>query len=126
MGYLPIMTFQYYEYEQNFPTDYEQRDFRKMTDAGAVIVSGSQAHQPASMEFRNQTFIHYGLGNLFFDQMFPNSRREFVDRQIFYNGKHISTELLTFLLEDFSQPRPMLPDERRVFLEEIFSASGWR
>jgi poly-gamma-glutamate synthesis protein (capsule biosynthesis protein) len=101
-------------------------DFRAAVDAGAVIVSGSQAHTPQTLEFYGGALIHYGLGNLFFDQMWSTAtRQEFLDRHIFYDGRHISTELLTAMLEDYAQPRPMTPDERRALLEVIFSASGW-
>ena len=91
-------------------------------------MSGSQAHLPKTMEFHNGSFIHYGLGNLFFDQMdFPvvGTRREFIDRHVIYNGKYINTELLTALLEDYSRPRPMTETERALFLNDIFEASGW-
>lgn len=125
-GYLPIFTFQWNEYYQAKPTTKQKEDFRDTIDAGAVIVSGSQAHQPQAMEFYEGGFIHYGLGNLFFDQMWAiQVRQEFLDRHVFYNGKHISTELLTAFLEDFAQPRPMTEEERRFFLQEIFKASGW-
>ena len=125
-GYLPIMTFQYQEYYQDFPTYEEKADFSRMAEAGALIVSGSQAHEPASMEIVDGTFIHYGLGNLFFDQMFSLATRQlFVDRHVFYNGKYISTELLTYINEDYSQPRPMTPLERTQFLQRIFKAGGW-
>ena len=110
------------------PSDHQERHFREAVDAGAAIVSGSQAHFPQIMEFYNNAFIHYGLGNLFFDQMdvpVPGTRREFLDRHIFYDGRHIQTELLTALLEDYARPRPMEPAERENFLTEIFSASGW-
>ena len=81
------------------------------------------------MEFYQGTFIHYGLGNLFFDQMgnspwYP-TRREFLDRHVFYDGRYIGTELLTALLEDYSRPRPMTLQEREAFLAEYFSASSW-
>jgi poly-gamma-glutamate synthesis protein (capsule biosynthesis protein) len=133
-GYLPIMTFQYNEYYQPFPTDYEQRDFRSMADAGAIIVSGSQAHVPAAMEFYEGSFIHYGLGNLFFDQMshrldngtiIHDTRNVFVDRHIFYDGRYIGTELLTYIIEDYARPRAMTDLERANFLQEIFSATVW-
>ncbi|MDP3184887.1 MAG: CapA family protein, partial [Anaerolineales bacterium] len=91
-------------------------------------VNGSQAHLPQAMEFYDGAFIHYGLGNLFFDQMdipVAGTRREFIDRQIFYAGKYISTELLTAMLEDYARPRPMTASERTQFLQDIFSASGW-
>ena len=134
-GYLPIMTFQYNEYYQPNPTDYEQRDFRRMAEAGAIIVSGSQAHMPASMEFSAGSFIHYGLGNLFFDQMsYPmpdgsridDTRNVFVDRHIFYTGRYIGTELLTYIIEDYARPRLMTGPERSEFLQLIFNAGGWR
>jgi hypothetical protein len=133
-GYLPIMTFQYNEYYQSNPTDYEQRDFLKMAAAGAVIVSGSQAHFPAAMEFSAGSFVHYGLGNLFFDQMshlMPNgtlvydTRNGFVDLHAFYNGRYISTELVTYMIEDYSRPRLMTESERQEFLQKIFTIGGW-
>ncbi|HBG74679.1 MAG: hypothetical protein A2X25_11650 [Chloroflexi bacterium GWB2_49_20] len=129
-GYLPIATFQYYEGYSVWPGPAQKADFQKMADAGAVIVSGSQAHLPMTMEFHNGSFIHYGLGNLFFDQMdYPGvgtgTRREFIDRHVFYNGKYINTELLTAMLEDYSRPRPMTEQEKLLFLSDIFEASGW-
>jgi len=127
-GYLPIVTFQYFEYYTPIPTDQEESTFRGMADAGALIVNGSQAHLPQVMEFYIGAFIHYGLGNLFFDQMdtpVTGTRREFMDRHVFYDGKYISTELLTAMLEDYARPRPMSEAEREQFLQDIFSASGW-
>jgi hypothetical protein len=128
-GYLPIVTIQYNEYYIPGPSETQERDFRRMSEAGAVIVSGSQAHFPQSMEFYGSGFIHYGLGNLFFDQMdipVRGTRREFVDRHVFYNGQHISTELLTAMLEDYARPRPMTSEERQQFLSDIFAAGGWK
>ncbi|MDI6770594.1 MAG: CapA family protein [Anaerolineales bacterium] len=127
-GYLPIVTFQYFEYYTPIPTDKQKSDFRGMAEAGALIVNGSQAHLPQAMEFYSGAFIHYGLGNLFFDQMdipVVGTRREFIDRHTFYAGKYISTELLTAMLEDYARPRPMTSSERIQFLQDIFSASGW-
>ncbi len=133
-GYLPIVTLQYFEAYRPNALDWEQRDFRALADAGAVIVSGSQAHYPMGLEFRDGGLIHYGLGNLFFDQMrytLTNGEitdwtaREFVDRHIFYDGRYISSQLLTARLEDYSRPRPMTDEERAEMLSVIFNASGW-
>ena len=135
-GYIVIVTFQYFEYYSPDPRPWQQKDFRRVADAGAVVVSGSQAHYPQAMEFYGDTFIHYGLGNLFFDQMgYDNpsngirtikTRYEFLDRHVFYDGRLISTELLTAMLEDYAKPRPMTPEERGAFLLEYFEASGWK
>ena len=124
-GYIVIATFQYIEYYEPVPTEQHVTDFRAIADAGATIVSGSQAHIPQAMEFYENSFIHYGLGNLFFDQMDGPSRREFLDRHVFYEGRYISTELVTAMLEDFARPRPMRTDERKEFLERMFGISGW-
>jgi hypothetical protein len=131
-GWQVIVTQQYNEYYQPTPTENQARDFKRLADAGATIVSGSQAHYPQSMAFLDGAFVHYGLGNLFFDQMsyeFPigsgnftyHTRDEFLDRHVFYNGKYVSTELLTARLEDYSRPRPMTAEEREAFLTEYLS-----
>jgi poly-gamma-glutamate synthesis protein (capsule biosynthesis protein) len=52
-------------------------------------------------------------------------RQQFIDRHVIYEGRHISTQLLTSLLENYSRPRPMQPEERDAFLERIFRQSGW-
>ena len=125
-GAIPIVTLQYLENPTYEPTGLQRQEFRALSAAGAVIVSGSQAHQPQSFDFVDGAFIHYGLGNLFFDQMQAlEYRQEFLDRHIFYNGRHISTELLTAMLEDYARPRPMTAEEREVFLTTVFAASGW-
>jgi poly-gamma-glutamate synthesis protein (capsule biosynthesis protein) len=134
-GYIVIATFQYFEYYSPEPRPWQQRDFRRMAEAGATIVSGSQAHYSQAMEFHGESFIHYGLGNLFFDQMgydnpssgkrTTNTRRAFITRHVFYDGQYLGTELMTTMLEDFAKPRPMTPEEREAFLEEYFKESGW-
>jgi Bacterial capsule synthesis protein PGA_cap len=125
-GYLPIFTFQWHEHYIAWPAASQREAFRAAADAGAVIVSGSQAHQPQGFEFRGDSFIHYGPGNLFFDQMWSVAvRQEFIDRYVFYDGRLLSIELLTAMLEDWAQPRPMTLDERADFLQAMFTASGW-
>jgi poly-gamma-glutamate capsule biosynthesis protein CapA/YwtB (metallophosphatase superfamily) len=100
-----------------------------MSDAGAVIVSGSQAHVPQVMEFRNGGFIHYGVGNLFFDQMAPRGPRltenEFIDRHIFYDGHYLGVELFSMKLTDYARPRYMTETERDKFLTMYFEKSDW-
>ena len=125
-GIIPIVTLQYLENPTYEPTGLQRVDFRALAEAGAAIVSGSQAHQPQGFDFHGGTFIHYGLGNLFFDQMQSlETRQEFIDRHTFYDGRHISTEVLTAILEDYARPRPMTPEEREALLTAAFAASGW-
>ena len=125
-GYLPIFTYQWAESLSPRPLPDQVVAFQQAAEAGAVIVSGSQAHRPQALEFHAGSLIHYGLGNLFFDQMHTFAyRQEFLDRHVFYQGRHISTELLSAMLEDYARPRPMQPGEREQLLREIFAVSGW-
>ena len=130
-GFMVISTFQWYESYDSRPSPQQIRDFKLMADSGAAIVSGSQAHYAQMMEFHGDSFIHYGLGNLFFDQMGdqdwmpPGIRREFLDRYVIYDGRLISIELITAMLEDYSRPRLMTDPERGAFLQEYFYYSGW-
>ena len=126
-GYLVIATFQHFEYYSYQAQPDQKRDFRALAEAGAAIVSGSQAHQPQAMEFDEGAFIHYGLGNLFFDQYDVSlaSRQAFIDRHVFYGGRYLGVELLPVMFVDYARPRPMTPEERSDLLEAVFSASGW-
>ncbi|NOT06536.1 MAG: hypothetical protein HOP27_18240 [Anaerolineales bacterium] len=133
-GYMVIFTFQHEECYFAGPCYTHVEGFHKVADAGATVVSGSQAHYPHIMEFRGDSFIHYGLGNLFFDQMtytlpdgkvIDGTRREFLDRHVFYDGRYLGMEFLTAMLEDYSRPRPMTETERSAFLSEYFNLSGW-
>ncbi len=125
-GYLPIVTFQWWELGTVMPDRRQAAGFRSAAEAGAVIVSGSQAHNPMGFEFFGGAFIHYGLGNLFFYQSQDLAPRQvLIDRHVFYEGRLIGTEVLTALVENYAQPRPMTPDERAALLSALFRASGW-
>jgi hypothetical protein len=126
-GYLPIATFQHFEYYTYAAQPNQVRDARKLAEAGAVIVSGSQAHHPQAFGFDEEALIHHGLGNLFFDQLDVSSgaRQGFIDRHVFYNGRHVSTELLTIWFVDYARARPMSTGEREQLLKAVFRASGW-
>jgi hypothetical protein len=127
-GYLPITTVQFNEYYQLPPSESQARDFGRLARAGASAVMGSQSHFPQGFAFEGDTYIHYGPGNLFFDQMdipVVGTRRAAIDRYTIYDGKILGVELITTMLEDWSRPRLMTPEERQQFLMELFTASGW-
>ena len=130
-GYVVVSTFQWNESYDSRPSPQQVKDFQLMADSGASIVSGSQAHYAQKMEFYDDAFIHYGLGNMFFDQMgdqdwMPKGiRRVFLDRYVIYDGKLIGVELITAMMEDYSRPRPMTESERTGLLQEYFYYSGW-
>ena len=126
-GYQVITTFQHFEYYTYEAQPKQIADSQGMAQAGAAIVSGSQAHQPQEIEFFAGGFIHYGLGNLFFDQyhMGLPTGQGFLDRHVFYDGRYLSTELIGIRFVDFARPRLMTSEERIELLEAVFAASGW-
>jgi poly-gamma-glutamate synthesis protein (capsule biosynthesis protein) len=124
-GYLPIVTLQFQEEYLYTATSLAIRDFRPLAEAGAVIVNGSQSHVGKALEFYSDALIQYGLGNLFFDQPgFYITYDGFIQKHFFYQGRHISTQLLTITLEDTAKPRFMTDDERAKFLQDIFDSSA--
>ena len=125
-GYQVIFTFQHQEIYRWNPTEDMIADSRLMAEAGATIVSGSQAHQPHMLEFYGDSLIHYGLGNLFFDQLgwFDDTNKAFLDRHIFYDGKYLGVELITVQFFNWSTPTLMTPEARAAMLERLFAESG--
>lgn len=123
-GYIVIFTFQYKEEERYSPTESQIEDFRRIIDAGADIVSGSQSHYPMGVEFRGDGFINYGLGNLFFNMRdILGLKQGIIAKHIFYKGEHINTILITTMLENLSQVRLTNPEERVELLDSIFTGS---
>jgi len=126
---LLIVTVQYLELEEYVPSLQQQSDFRGLADLGADVVIGTQAHKPQTMEFYNartgeQSFIHYGLGNLFFDQPFWGNMRFFMDQLFIYEGRLLTIDLFTGIIDDLARPRPMTADEQTNFLAFMFNTHG--
>jgi len=124
-GYQVIATFQHDEIYLWEPEPNMREDFRRLAEAGATVVSGSQAHQPHVYEFRGESFIHYGLGNLFFDQLgwYDDSDKAFLDRHVFYDGKYLGVELLTVQFFNWSTPSLMTVEARSELLTRLFEYS---
>lgn len=125
-GYLVIATTQEAEYYQYAPTPQQVAISKAMVEAGASIVSGSQAHHAMGFGFHDGGFIHYGPGNLFFDQMnMLGTRQAFVATYLVENGRLLHVDLWTGLIENYAKPRLMTPQERAEALTAVFQASGW-
>lgn len=123
---LVLVELQWEESYDTLPIQSQIEGFRALIDAGADIVTGVQSHVPQAVEFRNGREILYGLGNLFFDQMWSQATREgLIPRQTIYDGRHLSTKLLTTVLEDYAQPRWADEAERQAILQRVDTASGW-
>ena len=122
---LLIVTVQYQEFEEYTPSAQQQSDFRGLADLGADVVIGTQAHKPQTFEFYatgrdSEAFIHYGLGNLFFDQPYWGNVRFFMDQLFIYEGRLLTVDLFTGIIEDAGRPRPMDAYEQENFLAFMF------
>ncbi len=122
-GINPIFTFQHNEFNTFRATQIMREDFWKMAKAGAVIVSGSQAHYPQGIDFVDSSFIHYGLGNFLFDQMYTYWGMATVDVHYFYNNQYINTHQYPIVNENFGQPRLMNEEEADLLFEKIYANS---
>jgi poly-gamma-glutamate synthesis protein (capsule biosynthesis protein) len=117
---------QWEESYDTLPIQSQVQGLRAVSSAGADIVTGVQSHVPQAIEFGDGGLILYGLGNFFFDQMWSQPTREgLIPRHTIYDGRHLSTTLLTTILEDFAQPRWATDSERQAILQRVFTASGW-
>jgi enterochelin esterase-like enzyme len=120
-----VVTVQYAEYEQYTPIERQVYDYRQLADMGANIVVGTQAHKPQTFEFYTtsggeEILLHYGMGNLFFDQQFWGNMRFFMDQLFIYEGQLLTVDLFTGIIDDIARPRAMTPEERENFLQFMF------
>lgn len=107
-GDLVIVDIQYYECS-GYASEYEDPTcdranssagdqigfFRHLIDLGADVVVGTSAHQAQTYELYGDGVIYYGLGNLFFDQIWwPGTTRSLILSHYIYNGKLLQTKLV--------------------------------
>ncbi|MEZ4661255.1 MAG: CapA family protein [Caldilineaceae bacterium] len=108
------------------PMPGQRANFNAISLAGADVVTGVQAHSPQALEFTEGRLILFGLGNLYFDQMWSEPTRQgIVAKHTIYANRHISTQLLVTIIEDYGQPRWATPAEREQILTPLFRASYW-
>ncbi len=120
-----LVTVQHQEVEEYQPTEAQQVDFRRLANLGADVVLGTAAHKPQTYEFfptnRGEiVFIHYGMGNLYFDQPFWGNMRFFMNTLYLYEGVVRGVEIFPGIIEDAGRPRLMTPEERENFLFFMF------
>ena len=118
---LVLLTVQYREYEKFRPEPRQVYDFKTFAEWGADIVIGTAEHKPMTFEFyptaRGETaFIHYGLGNLFFDQIGWGHQRFFLDTLYIYAGRLVTVEIFPGIIESRARPQLLQGDDRFNFL----------
>lgn len=121
-GFLPIVSVQHQEtHEHDVPPGLVV-DLRRLAEAGAVFVLGSQAHSAHPWEVHHGAFVHYGPGNILFAQ-YPEAQREAsVDKLYFHAGRLLTVEHL-YTRTEHGQPRLLTARERARFLGQLEDVS---
>jgi poly-gamma-glutamate synthesis protein (capsule biosynthesis protein) len=123
---LVFVSIQHTEAYNAAPLPEQVTDFRAAIQAGADVVTGSQAHQPQAIEFYDGKPIFYGLGNLFFDQIWSAATRKgLIVRHLIYDGQLLASQVLPTVMDGNYQPRLAEAEERQAILRAVFAASEW-
>ena len=102
------------------PITGQEEFFKHLIDLGADMVIGTQAHQPQTYEIYNGKPIFYGLGNLFFDQIYwPGTTRSLILTHYFVNGTYLQTRISPTIYNANFQPRLMTDEESFAFLSRL-------
>lgn len=135
-GDLVIVDIQYYEcssYDfeyENTICDYADSAagdqigfFRHLIDLGADIVVGTSAHQPQTFELYGDGEIYYGLGNLFFDQIWwPGTTRSLALEHYFYKGKLLQTRITPTIYDSNMQTKLLDKETSEWFIGRLINA----
>lgn len=96
--------------------------FRHLIDLGADVVVGTSAHQPQTYELYGSGVIYYGLGNLFFDQVWwPGTTRSLILAHYFYENKLLQTKIVPTVYGDDMQTTLMDEETSKWFLNRLIS-----
>ena len=96
--------------------------FRHLIELGADMVVGTSAHQPQTFELYGDGVIYYGLGNLFFDQIWwPGTTRSLVLGNYFYKGKLLQTKITPTVYDSSMQTRILDEETTAWFLGRLIS-----
>ena len=94
--------------------------FRHLIDLGADMVVGTSAHQPQTFELYGDGVIYYGLGNLFFDQVWwPGTTRSLILGHYFYQGKLLQTKISPTFYDEAMQTTLMDKKDTEWFIDRL-------
>lgn len=97
--------------------------FKHLIDLGADIVIGTSAHQAQTYELYGNGIIYYGLGNLFFDQIWwPGTTRSLIVTNYFKNGKLLQSRLTPTVFDGSMQTKLMDEETSRWFIDRLNAA----
>ena len=88
------------------------------------MVVGTSAHQPQTYELYQNKPIYYGLGNLFFDQIYwPDTTRSLILTHYFNQNKLLQTRISPTIYDQTFRPRLLDSSEAQTFLSRLLLAS---
>jgi poly-gamma-glutamate synthesis protein (capsule biosynthesis protein) len=120
-----LVSVQYTETYRTRPLPRQVADFRALAEAGADVVTGSQAHQPQAIEIYQGKLIFYGLGNLFFDQTWSEATRQgLVVRHVIYDGRLIASQVIPTMIDGNCQTHVAAGQERETILRAVVREIG--
>ncbi len=122
-GFTPIATVQHRELRTHAPPPDLVRDLRRLAEAGAVFVEGSQAHVAHPWDVHYGAYVHYGPGNILFAQYRDLQRDATVDKLFILDGRLLSVAHL-YTRTEHGQPRLLTPRERAKFLGKLELAAA--
>ena len=119
-----LLTLHFREFSGFEPNERHKNDYRAYAEWGADVVIGTAQHQPMSIELYPTSrgeiaYIHYGLGNLFFDQEVWGQRRFFMDTLYIYAGRLLAVEIFPGIIDGRARPRLLRGEDRFNFLHFV-------
>lgn len=90
-----------YASEPNF---YQKRQAMRLVSAGADTIVGHHPHVVQPKEVIEGVPVYFSLGNLIFDQMWEETRRGLLVRQVYDGNTLVKDELLETYMDDWAQP----------------------
>ncbi len=121
-GFLPIVSVQHQETHEHAVPPGLVVDLRRLAEAGAVFVLGSQAHSAHPWDVHHGAFVHYGPGNILFAQSPEAQREASVDKLYLHDGKLLTVEHL-YTRTEHGRPRLQTARERARLLAQLDEVS---
>jgi len=122
-GYTVIATVQHRELRTHRPDGDLVDDLRRLAEAGATFVEGSQAHTAHPWDVHDRAYVHYGPGNTLFAQYIEAQREATVDKLYIHAGTLLAVDHL-FIRTEHGQPRLLTDRERTRFLDQMITAEA--
>ena len=107
---------------QDYPTDSQKTNARKMIDSGADMIIGSHPHVVEGIEIHQNKPIFYSLGNFVFDQNFSYGTTHAITLKITKTDSEEKINILPIQIKD-SAPSFMEDIDKQKMLDFVASIS---